>query len=262
MTRTSDAPCRAPILPGRAEISRGARTASAALASTKTASPAQSAFNIGMCSAHIRRQRPPPISRLCRRDPASGARSPRRCSRTEELDSRRSRGLFARVSRGPRAAHRLLQSIRSPSTTARSNEPRSPREGSPPSAAPSGHRATAFAASRRPRNGWPRPFRSTASRGSRVREHRVRRSIPCRAFPQRLLAVEAISPTRSARTPHVASTLRRRHGDTCAVETLETRVSTSSPGRAPLSQSCRRVGLLLVSPREREYNRLHPRCLS
>jgi hypothetical protein len=96
ITKTSDAPCRAPIRLGRAEISRGARTASTALASTKTAFPARSAFNIDMCSAYIRRQRPPPISRLCRRDPASGARSPRRCSRTEELDSRRLRGLFAR----------------------------------------------------------------------------------------------------------------------------------------------------------------------
>lgn len=49
-----------------------------------------------MCSAHIRRQRPPPISRLCRRDPAFGACSPHRCSRTEELDSRRLRGLLTR----------------------------------------------------------------------------------------------------------------------------------------------------------------------
>jgi len=40
-------------------------------------------------------------------------------------------------SRGPRAACRLLQSKRSLSTTARSIEPRSPRPGSPPSAAPS-----------------------------------------------------------------------------------------------------------------------------
>jgi hypothetical protein len=131
MIKASDAPCRAPLPPGRAESSRGARTASAALASTKTASPARSAFDIDMCSAHIRRQRPPPISRLCRRDPASGARSPRLCSRTEGLDSRRLRGLFARVSRGPRAARRPLQSIRSTSTTARSTEPRSPRARSP-----------------------------------------------------------------------------------------------------------------------------------
>lgn len=49
-----------------------------------------------MCSAHIRRQRPPPISQLCRCDPASGARSPPRCSRTVRLDPRRLRGFFTR----------------------------------------------------------------------------------------------------------------------------------------------------------------------
>jgi len=51
---------------------------------------------IDMCVAHIRRHRPPPIPQLCRRGPASGARSPFRCSRTKGLDPPRLRGLFAR----------------------------------------------------------------------------------------------------------------------------------------------------------------------
>jgi len=51
---------------------------------------------IDTCVAHIRRHRPPPIPQLCRRGPASGARSPLRCSRTKRLDPPRLRGLFAR----------------------------------------------------------------------------------------------------------------------------------------------------------------------
>jgi len=51
---------------------------------------------IDMCAAHFRRRRPPPTPRLCRRGPASGARSPNRCSRTKRLDPPRLRGLFTR----------------------------------------------------------------------------------------------------------------------------------------------------------------------
>jgi hypothetical protein len=140
-----------------------------------------------MCSAHIRRQRPPPISQLCRHDPASGARSPRRCSRTEELDSRRLRGLFARgredhaphvdlcnqydrraqLPDRPNPAHRTRG--RPQAQLHRSVE----RRLSPPPAAP--------------RNGWPRPFRSTASREVTGQGAGREMSLPCRAFPQRFL---------------------------------------------------------------------------
>jgi hypothetical protein len=117
--QTSDALCRPPRFP------RAFRRASAEDQEplpppcvNRSGFPGPRAPFIDMCAAHIRRQHPPPISRLCRRDPASGARSPSRCSRTEWLDPLRLRWLFARVSRGPRAACRLLQSKRSLSTAA------------------------------------------------------------------------------------------------------------------------------------------------
>jgi hypothetical protein len=50
------------------------------------------------------------------------------------------------------------------------------------------------------------------SKHSQPRGHgsgsRLRRSIPRRASPPRSLTVEVINPTRSARTPHVASSRR------------------------------------------------------
>lgn len=52
---------------------------------------------------------PPPISRLCRRDPASGPLSPLRCSRTEGLDSFVSTGFHPWRTIEPHAACRLLQ---------------------------------------------------------------------------------------------------------------------------------------------------------
>lgn len=84
----------------------------------KSGFPGPGAPFIDMCVAHIRRHRPPPIPQLCRRGPASGARSPLRCSRTKGLDPPRLRGHIRPGSRGPRAACRLLQSKRSLSTTA------------------------------------------------------------------------------------------------------------------------------------------------
>jgi hypothetical protein len=58
---------------------------------------------------------PPPFSRLRRRDPASGARSPLHWGEARP----------AAMGGRPSAARRLLQSIQSASTTARSSEPRS-----------------------------------------------------------------------------------------------------------------------------------------
>jgi hypothetical protein len=230
MTKTSDAPCRAPIPPGRAEIPRGARTASTAFASTKTAFPARSAFDIDMCSAHIRRQRPPPISRLCRRDPASGARSPRRCSRTEGLDSRRLRGLIAR-GREDHAPHADVCN-------------QYDRRAQPPDRPNPAHRARGRPQAqlhRTPSDGFrrlPPPAERVAaplSKHSQPRRHGSG-STGQDVNPSLCLSTTIarrgrfLNPTRSARTPPVASTLRRRHGDTHAGEALETRASASSPG--------------------------------
>jgi hypothetical protein len=116
--QTSDALCRPPlspsVMPGSCE---GPRTASTALRQ-QDGFPGPKRLLIDMCVAHIRRHRPPPIARLCRRAPASGARSPPRCSRTEWLDPPRLRGLFARA-REDHAPHvNLCNQKRSLSTTA------------------------------------------------------------------------------------------------------------------------------------------------
>jgi hypothetical protein len=94
--QTSDASCRAPL------AARTSRTVCEEPEPLPPPSRQQGQLSrpeapfIDKCSAHIRRQRPPPISQLCRCDPASDARSLLRCSRTERLDPRRLHGLFAR----------------------------------------------------------------------------------------------------------------------------------------------------------------------
>jgi hypothetical protein len=94
--QTSGAPCRPPPSPGRARFSRRAEDRFPRPCVNKSGFPGPRAPFIATCSAYIRRQRPPPISRLCRRDPASGVRSPLRCSRTNGLDPPRLRGQLAR----------------------------------------------------------------------------------------------------------------------------------------------------------------------
>jgi hypothetical protein len=154
--QASDAPLARRAPPGLSPgSSRRAKDRFPRSCVNKSGFPGPGAPFIDKCVAHIRRHRPPPIPQLCRRGPASGARSPLRCSRTKGLDPPRLRGHIRPGSRGPRAACRLLQSKRSLSTTARSIEPRSPRPGSPPSAAPGLPIATAFAAPTSLPDGWP-----------------------------------------------------------------------------------------------------------
>jgi hypothetical protein len=94
--QTSDAPCRPSPSPGRARLFRRAEDRFPRSCVNKSGFPGPRAPLIDTCSAYFRRQRPPPISRLCRRDPASDARSPLRCSRTKGLDPPRLRGQLAR----------------------------------------------------------------------------------------------------------------------------------------------------------------------
>jgi hypothetical protein len=89
----------------------------------------------------------------------------------------RLRRLLARVSREPCAACRLLQSKRSLSTAARSIEPRSPRPGSPPSAAPDKPPRPLAQPQNNLPDGWPSPFRSSASRESQVKDKTIGGSI-------------------------------------------------------------------------------------
>jgi hypothetical protein len=164
-------------------------------------------------------------------------------------------------SRGPCAACRLLQSIRSTSTTARSTKPRTPRPGSPPSAAPARSLSDGFR--RLPPScgtGWPRLCRSAASRD--VTGQGQLREINPFVAPSTTIAHDGnLTPTRSARAPPCrerapAQAWRYlRRGDP------PKRASTCSPGRALLSQSHRRLGPPLASPREREHGPPHPRCL-
>jgi len=84
---------------------------------------------------------------------------------------------------------------------------------------------------------------------------------PIAAPPTTIARDGNLSPTRSARAP-----LCRELAPAQAWRYLRRgdppkRASTSSPGRAPLSQSHRRVGPPLASPREKEHDPPHPRCL-
>jgi len=70
----------------------------------------------------------------------------------------------------------------------------------------------------------------------------------------------SLSPTRSAQTPHVASSLQRRYGETCAAKILLLRGAfTSPPGKPAFASSPQ--GPPHTPPRERERDPLHPRCL-
>jgi len=117
-------------------LSRRPRTASTALRQQERLSRPRSAFHRQVRRPH---SQAPPATDPAALPPRSGFR---RSFAPPMLSHERARSSsITRVinpgSRGPRAACRLLQSKRSLSTTARSIEPRSPRPGSPPSAAPS-----------------------------------------------------------------------------------------------------------------------------
>ena len=95
--QASDAPLARRAPPGLSPgSSRRAKDRFPRSCVNKSGFPGPGAPFIDKCVAHIRRHRPPPIPQLCRRGPASGARSPLRCSRTKGLDPPRLRGLFAR----------------------------------------------------------------------------------------------------------------------------------------------------------------------
>lgn len=94
--QTSDAPCRAPRFLGETPSSHEEPGPLPPPLRQQWRISRPEAPSLDKCAAHFRRQHPPPISRLCRRDPASGALSPLRCSRTKRLDPQRLRGLFAR----------------------------------------------------------------------------------------------------------------------------------------------------------------------
>jgi hypothetical protein len=107
-----------------------ARSASAALASTRATSTNQDVFHRRVlpavpgspCSHRVRGGSPPPYPRLRRRGPASGAPSPLLTERLDPLASTSTRGR-KRTARAS-AARRLLQSRQPASTTARSPDPR------------------------------------------------------------------------------------------------------------------------------------------
>jgi hypothetical protein len=177
--------------------------------------------SLDKCAAHLRRQHPPPISRLCRRDSASGARSPLRCSRTKRLDPRRLRGLFARgrEDHAPRVdfCNRYDRRAQPPDRP----NPAHRARGRPRAQLQPGCRATAFAASRRPAEpGGRAPFEAQPAETSQVRG-RFGRLVPYLLLPPRLLVIEAYPQPDRLGHLSVASALRRRHGDTCAAVTLQ-----------------------------------------
>jgi hypothetical protein len=121
------------------------------------------------------------------------------------------RRLFAGGRKGPRAACRLLQPNRSTSTTGNESlEPRAPRRWSPTVAAlPAG--GYAGPSRREPPFGGPvagaRPVESSRVRG--LRPGCCRPALP-RTPPIAIARDGSFAPTRSARTPLVASSRRRR----------------------------------------------------
>lgn len=111
-------------------------------------------------------------------------------------------------SRGPRAACRLLQSLRPPSTTAGSIEPRSPRPESPPNPAPRSLLRACEARVAEPLSepNQPRGHRSGTGEAQSL----------CPASPAAIARSESFAPTRSARTPSVADPCRRMNGESYA----------------------------------------------
>lgn len=220
--QASDAPLARRASPGFSpSSSRRAKDRFPRSCVNKSGFPGPGAPFIDRCVAHIRRHRPPPIPRLCRRGPASGARSPLRCSRTEGLDPPRLRGQKCPGSRGPRAACRLLQSKRSLST-------RCPIDRTPLTAPRVAPKRSSWPADR---DGFRRlnppagrvanaPFEAQPAEISRARGKRWV-SIQPLLLVNAIAHVTSLSPTRSAQTPAVARPLRRRYGEPCAAKILD-----------------------------------------
>jgi hypothetical protein len=210
-TDTSDAPCRAPRAPGKPEPLSENQDRFPRLRVNEDGYfgperlPSTSALGVApLARSRSLGESPPPVSRLCHRDPASDALSPLlMLSHGAARPTDVCRRLFARGREGPRAACRLLQSERSASTTLdEPTEPRAPHRWSPT--------CTALPAGGYAGSGDELPFgrclRSAASRevtgqGPRRGCSRIRiRSAP----PITIARNGSFAPTRSARTPLVA----------------------------------------------------------
>jgi hypothetical protein len=209
--------------PGRDQTPPGApRTDFPASSSKGAASSAQSAFHRQVLPrVRFRGARFVGARHQClgfaTEDPASDAPSLPRCSRPEWLDPvSRSSALHRGGLTGQTSPVDFCNQSRSASTTVEPSEPRAPRSWSSMSAAV--FRTAAF----RQRNGLrvavheARPTKTSRARG------RLEGVCPlCTAPPAAIARGGSFTPTRSARTPHVASSWRRR---------LETDVARSSHG--------------------------------
>jgi hypothetical protein len=139
-------------------------------------------------------------------DPASGAPSPLRCSRPEWLDpALRSSALHRGGRAGQTPPVDFCNQSRSASTTVGPSEPRAPHPWSPRSA------AVFRTAPLRQRDGLrvavreARPTKTSRARG------RLEGVCPrCTAPPAAIARGGSFTPTRSARTPHVVGSWRRR----------------------------------------------------
>jgi hypothetical protein len=109
--QTSDAPCRSPRPPGQSRaVKRRARTASTALASTRTAFPARSAFHRHVLHPHSQAAPATDLAALPLRSGFRRSFASPMLSHAKARSSTVTRAIHP-GSRGPRAACRLLQSI-------------------------------------------------------------------------------------------------------------------------------------------------------
>jgi hypothetical protein len=210
---------------------------------------------------------PPPISRFGHR--RSGFRhsfTPPALSREGARPTLVIRRLFASGREGPRAACRLLQSIRSASTT-RIDEPRMT---SPTVARGCSHSRdhglsiVDLSCERR------RALRRAASRDVTGQGLHQGQLASVRHLPPRSLAVVSFAPTRSARTPHVAARDVRKPEKPASLDALSVRHAraslTSTAGAIAVSLGSRfrgpaGTGPPPAFPREGERDPPHPRCL-
>jgi len=198
--------------PGHDQTPPGApRTDSAASSSKGAASSAQSAFHRQVLPrVRFRGARFVGARHRClgfaTEDPASDAPSQPRCSRPERLDpASQSSALHRGCATGQTSPADFCNQSRSASTTAGPSEPRAPRSWSPTRAAV--FRTAPF----RQRDGLRVAVRErTPTKTSRARGRLEGVRPPCTAPPAAIARGGSFTPTRSARTPHVASSWRRR----------------------------------------------------
>jgi hypothetical protein len=192
--------------PGRDQTPPGApRTDSPASSSKGAAFSAQSAFHRQVLPwVCFRRARfggsPPPVSRLCHRGPGFRRAFATPSSRPEWLDpASHSSALHRGGVAGQTSPVDFCNQSRSASTTAGPSEPRAPRSWSPTSAAV--FRTAPF----RQRDGLRVAVRErTPTKTSRARGRLEGVRPRCTAPPAAIARGGSFTPTRSARTPHVA----------------------------------------------------------